>query len=290
LRDPNLDGQLVANWVDSLAAIVTAGELPQRWPQRLALDSREFRIDRGPRAGQSFHVFCAVGHDEPGRPRVWRLAAYPRRTEADWAEFLALCEGTPRLVVSDFDKALRKALGTVFPRSGERPPELRLCELHLRRSLENTLAPLEDQPDHAVMSAFRHALFDHHNWARFASEARRWHELQDPPLPALARWLDNYAETVATQLGKRSSLGPNSIGAVEAALRQDDRAFQGRSQSFGNRARLNLLLDLMTLHANGRAEPRRWADRVRERLYPRGGVPPQQRPHDDPRGLPSLLA
>src|ERR687895_411899 len=48
LRDPNLDGQLVANWVDSLAAIVTAGELPQRWPERLALDSREFRIDRGP--------------------------------------------------------------------------------------------------------------------------------------------------------------------------------------------------------------------------------------------------
>ena len=38
-----------------------------------ALDSREFRIDRGPRVGQSFHVFCAVGHDEPGRPRIWRL-------------------------------------------------------------------------------------------------------------------------------------------------------------------------------------------------------------------------
>lgn len=289
-RDPNLDGQLVANWVDSLAAIVTAGELAQRWPQRLALDSREFRIDRGPRAGQSFHVFCAVGHDEPGRPQVWRLAAFPRRTEADWKQFLSLCGGTPRLVVGDFDKALRKALAGAFPRAGERAPELRLCELHLRRSLEKALAPLEGQPNHPVTRAFAHALFDHPNWARFEAHARHAHEQHSPPLPGLERWLDNYGELVAAQLKTRSSLGPNSIGAVEAALRQVDRAFQGRSQSFANRARLNLLLDLMTLHANGQTDPRRFADRLRQRLHPRHGIAPHQRPHDDPRNQPSLLA
>jgi hypothetical protein len=289
-RDPNLDGQLVANWVDSLAAIVTAGALPERWPERLALDSREFRIDRGPRAGQSFHVFCAVGHDEPHRPRVWRMAAFPRRTEADWGEFLALCKGTPRLVVTDFDKALRKALRGVFPRLGDPAPELRLCELHLRRSLENALAPLDGEPDHPVRRAFRHALFDHHNWTRFATEAQRGHEQASPPLPALARWLGNYGELVAAQLATRSALGPNSIGAVEASLRQVEHAFAGRSQSFGNRPRLNLLLDLMTLHANGRADPRRWADRLRERLHPRHGIAPHQRPHDDPRHQPSLIA
>src|ERR687895_552421 len=276
LRDPNLDGQLVANWVDSLAAIVAAGELPQRWPERLGL-------------GQRFHVFCAVGHDAPGRPRVWRMAAFPRRTEADWQEFLALCEGTPRLVVTDFDKALRKALAAVFPRQRDRAPELRLCELHLRRSLENTLAPLEDQPDHAVVRAFRHALFDHHNWRHFEAQARHAHQYATRSLPALARWLDNYGEPVAAQLETRSSLGPSSIGAAEAALRQVDRAFQGRAQGFGNRARLNLLLELMTLHANGQADPRRWADRLRERLHPHRGIAPRQRPHDDPRGQPSLL-
>lgn len=36
-------GSRVANWVDSLASILTADELPVRWPERLALDSREFR-------------------------------------------------------------------------------------------------------------------------------------------------------------------------------------------------------------------------------------------------------
>lgn len=288
-RDPNLDGQLVANWVDSLAPIVCAGELPGRWPDRLALDSREFRIDRGARAGESFHVFAAVGHDEPGRPRVWRLAAFPRRTEADWEQFLALCAGTPRLVVTDFDKALRKALVGAFPRAADRAAELRLCELHLRRRLDNALAPLVDEPDHPVMRSFRHALFDHDNWSRFEAQARRSDQHGALPLPALMRWLDNYGETVATQLQTRSSLGPNSIGAVEAILHQVERAFHGRSQSFGNRTRLNLLLDLMTLHHNGAADPLRWADRLRERLYYRGGTAPPQRPHDDPLGHPSLL-
>jgi hypothetical protein len=289
-RDPNLDGQLVANWVDVLAPIVCAGELPSEWPARLALDSIEFRIERGPRAGQSFNVLAAVGHDEPGRPTLWRLAAFPRRTQADWERFLSPLEGTPRLVVTDFDRAARNAVESVFPRPGGRAPELRLCELHLRRSLENALAPVADQPRHPVQRAFRHALYHHDNWGLFERQARHTHARGAPPLPALARWLDNYGDTIAAQLETRSSLGPNSIGAVEAALRQVERAFLGRSQSFGNRARLNNLLGLMTLHANGDADPRRWADRLRERLHPGGGIPPQQRPHDDPRGCPSLLA
>lgn len=284
-RDPDRDGQLVANWVDSLAPIITAGELRGHWPERLTLDSREFRIDRGPRSGQSFHVFAAVGHDEPGRPRVWRLAAFPRRTESDWREFLALCEGTPRLVVTDFDVPLRNALASAFARAGDRTPELRVCELHLRRRLENALAPLADDSEHPLMRASRHALYHPENWGRCIAQASASHSRATPPLPGLMRWLDNYGELVATQLETRSSLGPNSIGACEAALHHVEGAFHGRSQSFGNRARLNLLLDLITLHHNGEADPLRWADRLRERLHCRGGTGPPQRPHDDPRSF-----
>jgi hypothetical protein len=160
----------------------------------------------------------------------------------------------------------------------------------VRRRLENAFAPLDGQSDHAVMRAFRHALFHHDNWIRFEAQARRSHQRATPPLPGLMRWLDNYGETVTAQLKTRSSLGPNSIGAVEATLRQVDRAFHGRSQSFTNRARLNLLLDLMALHQNGDADSRRWADRLRERLHHRGGTAPQQRPHDDASGHASLLA
>jgi hypothetical protein len=288
-RDPDLDGQLVANWVDVLGPVVCAGELPTVWPRRLALDSIEFRIDRGPRAGESFHVFAAVGHDEPARPRVWRMAAFPRRTQADWEEFLSPLAGTPRLVVTDFDRAVRNALASVFPRDEDPRPELRVCELHVRRRLENALAPLAGHPEHRVMAVARKALYHSDNWALFERHARHTHDLASPPLPGLARWLDYYGETVAAQLETRSSLGPNSIGAVEAALRQVERAFLGRSQSFGNRPRLDQLLGLMTLHANGHADPRRWADRLRARLHPHRGVPPRQRPHDDRRGQPSLF-
>lgn len=221
---------------------------------------------------------------------MWRLAAFPRRTESDWQEFLALCEGTPSLVVTDFDVPLRNALASTFPRAGDRAPELRVCELHPRRRLKNALAPLADDPEHPVMRAFGHALYHHENWDRFVADANVANAHATPPLPGPMRWLDNYGELVATQLETRSSLGPNSIGACEALLHQVEGAFHGRSQSFGNRARLNLLLDLITLHHNGDADPLRWADWLRERLHHHGGTRPRQRPHDDPRGTPSPLA
>lgn len=287
-RDPNLDGQLAANWVDALAPIVCAGELPEEWPRWLAVDSREFRIDRGPRAGESFHVFAGVGHDEPGRPRLWRMAAFPRRTQADWEEFLGALQGTPELVVTDGDQPVRNALSSVFPRAGEREPQLRRCELHLRRRLENALAPLAEIPEHPLNRACRQALFSPEHWARFERDARETHDRADPHLPALGRWLETNSSEIAAQLAAGAN-GPRSIGAVETALHDVQGAFHGRSQSFGNRARLNKLLELMTLHANGQADPRRFADRLRERLHPAGGIAPDQRPHDDPKGAPSLL-
>jgi hypothetical protein len=90
----------------------------------------------------------------------------------------------------------------------------------------------------------------------------------------MTRWLRRYGPQVGGQM-RRTSAGPNSTGAVEAALRHVDRALLGRSQSLGNRTRLNLLLDLMTLHANGVADARVWADRLRHRLYQQGGVAPR---------------
>lgn len=86
-RDADLDGQIVANWVDVLTPIVCAGELPEAWPERIAVDSVEFRINHGPNAGGSFHVFAAVGYEDE-RPKLWRMASFPRRSEACWTEFL----------------------------------------------------------------------------------------------------------------------------------------------------------------------------------------------------------
>jgi hypothetical protein len=178
----------------------------------------------------------------------------------------------------------------VFPRPGEPAPELRLCELHLRRSLENALAPLDGEPDHPVQRASRHAHLDHHNWTRFTTQVGAVTNRRVRRCPRWRAGSTTYGELVADQLATRSALGPNSTGAVAASLRQVEHALAGRSQSFGNGPRLNLLLDLITLHANDRADPRCWADRLRERLHPRDGIAPQQGPHDDPRHQPSLIA
>ena len=34
------EGQLVANWLDVLGGLVGAGELPERWPHTIAVDSQ----------------------------------------------------------------------------------------------------------------------------------------------------------------------------------------------------------------------------------------------------------
>jgi len=95
-RDPARDGQLVANWVDVFSELVCAGELPERWPQVLLIDSRGFRITTGERAGRGFYVLAGVGSDidEHGRQRrgrLWRLEAFARKHQAAWEAFFGEC-------------------------------------------------------------------------------------------------------------------------------------------------------------------------------------------------------
>jgi hypothetical protein len=155
--------------------------------------------------------------------------------------------------------------------------------------LENALASLEGQPDHPVRRAFRHALFDHPNLVALRERGRTQPPAARPPLAALMRWLDYYGEPVAAQLKTRSSLGPHSIGAVEAALCHVERAFHGRSQSFGNRDRLNLL------RPDDAAPERRCRPTPLGRSVAQAALLPRRdgaarTAHDDPRGRPSLLA
>jgi hypothetical protein len=78
-RSPANEGQLVANWVDVCAGFVCAGQLADRWPHTLAVDSQNFRVNSGPNVGAGFHVLAAVGRDKGDAatwspiPRVWRF-------------------------------------------------------------------------------------------------------------------------------------------------------------------------------------------------------------------------
>lgn len=293
-RSPANEGQLVANWIDVCSEFVCAGELPERWPHTLAVDSQNFRVRVGPDAWRGFHVLAAVGRDqgEPGKwaptPRVWRIEPFAHKDQAAWEAFFGALDAAPRVIVSDADGAIEKAIENVF---SEAAPEHRQCEWHLGRKLREHLpdAVLADQR-HPITRALQDAFHNQPAWTTLAQAIRNEHASgEHRPLTLAVNWLDTYGQTAEARIATRDPRGINSTGPVEQILREVDRRIGDRVGSFTNRARLTKLLNLMTLDLLGRADGRDWADRLRERLYLAGGRPENQRPHDDPKGVHSLF-
>jgi hypothetical protein len=295
-RNPARDGQLVANWVDVYGELVCAGELSGRWPAVLLVDCRGFRVTTGERAGRSFYVFAAVGidldeHGQPQPSQLWRLEPFARKDQAAWEAFFGALPGVPRVIVSDADNALACAVGGAFA-DAEQAPEHRLCEWHLGRKLREHLPDtvLED-PAHPITKALPSAFHTPESWTDLLDAVQAEHAAgRDAPLTLAVRWIETYGSRIETQIATRDPDGPHSTGAVEAILHELDRRLHDRAGSFTNRARMKKLLALMTLELTGRADPRIWADRIRERLYLTGGRPTNQRPHDDPKHSYSLIS
>ncbi|MHB8694905.1 MAG: transposase [Solirubrobacteraceae bacterium] len=292
-RQPANEGQLVANWVDVCAEFLCAGELPDRWPDTLAVDSQNFRVRTGPKSWRGFHVVAAVGRErsEAGSwapaPRVWRAEPFAHKDQASWEAFFGALDGAPRVIVSDADNALALAIRSAF---GD-VVEHRQCEWHLGRKLRYHLPEeILADPRHEITRALSGAFHDHRGWRTLVVSIQDEHETGEyGPLALAMKWLESYGQLAEAQIATRDPRGINSTGPVEQALREIDRRIGDRVGSFTNRARLTKLLDLMTLDMRGQADGREWADRLRERLYLAGGRPANQRPHDDPRGVHSLF-
>jgi hypothetical protein len=293
-RDPVRDGQLVANWVDVFTGLVCEGQLPERWPSRLLIDSKNFRINAGARSGRGFHVFAAMGCEkgEPGKwapaPALWRLEPFPHRDQASWEAFFGALDGAPEVIVSDADHAMACAIQSIF---GE-DTEHRLCEWHLSRKLREHLPDtILGNHQHPISRALPHAFASPRAWEQLVGAIEADHNAGEHSSLTLAtRWLQTYGLRIQTQVANRDPNRPNSTGPVEKMLVEIDRRIGDRIGSFTNRARMAKLLALMTLDLNGHADGRQWADRLRERLYLAGGRPNNQRPHDDPKGTYSLIS
>ena len=291
-RSPANEGQLVANWVDVCSEFICAGQLPERWPHTIAVDSQNFRVNSGPHAGRGFHVLAAVGRDraEPGKwapvPRVWRLEPFAHKDVAGWAAFFGALEGAPKVIVSDADNALTLTIRKLFGDAVEH----RQCEWHLGRKLRQHLPDeILAQRTHPITVALLDAFHSLERWDRLEHAIRAEHSHgEHRPLGLALKWLDTYGQLARAQIPTRDPSGLNSTGPVERVLREIDRRIGDRVGSFTNRHRL-AKLNLMTLDLLGKADGRKWADRLREQLYLAGGRPQNQRPHDDPKGVPSLF-
>jgi hypothetical protein len=115
------------------------------------------------------------------------VGAYPYKSTAYWEDFFLSLQGTPGIVVSDMDLAIRRAAASVFPRKGDPTPDVRMCEYHLKQRIENALAPIRSQPGHSLWTALEDAFFSPTDWADFEQLVWTTHAAGNPPLRLIRR-------------------------------------------------------------------------------------------------------
>ncbi len=277
-------GQLVADWVELFAPVVTAPHRPTAWPAEgsLLLDHIPFRIraeDTGgrgiPGGTVAFDVFCAVGY-RAGKPRLWHAEAFSSAHPANRSSFLGSLEGEPKRVVCDAHGGMLRAIGESWPDA-----ELHQCEWHLQHALKRLLtkeirkAPSEDLEE--LRERAEGALTGPSFWRPFVEAARLTEN------ESLERWIAVNGPTIKAQFARRPppSKRPADMPLTTAALEQLTRpiaaAIYPRRYALKNRERLNRLLALMQLHINGDDDVGAYSKTIRTRLECNEGRPAGRR-------------
>jgi hypothetical protein len=285
-------GQLVGDWVEVFAPVVFDPHRPVAWPtaSSLLLDDLPFSV-RDPATGRfriAFRVFCAAGF-ERGRPKLWRVEAFPDASQANWETFLRALEGAPVRVVCDNHSALNGAVRAAFPEA-----ELYLCEWHLRHALERLMAKIRTSDDHRaaidallprVEAAFTGPAF----WEPFVRDAHA------ADIPRLSDWLEGAGRVVEDQFRRRGLRSlrpidmPLSTSPMDGLIGPIRDALHPRRYGLKNRERTNRLLLLMQLHANRQDDVLTYTKSIRARLEANGGRPRvPRRAVTDRGGTPSL--
>ncbi len=269
-------GQLVGDWVEVFAPVVFEPHRPNAWPEAgsLLVDDLPFSV-RDPATGRfriAFRVFCAAGF-ERGRPKLWRVEAFPDASQANWEAFLGALEGAPPRVVCDNHSGLNAAVRAAFPDA-----DLYLCEWHLRHALERLMAKIRKGDEHRdaidallerVEAAFTGSAF----WKPFVRDAHA------AEIPRLSDWLDGAGRVVSEQFSRRGLRSqrpadmPLSTSPMDGLIEPIRVAIHPRRYGLKNRERTNRLLLLMQLHANREDDVLAYTRSIRTWLEANGGRP-----------------
>lgn len=285
-------GQLVGDWVEVFAPVVFDSQRPLAWPTAgsLLLDDLPFSV-RDPATGRfriAFRVFCAAGF-ERGRPKLWRVEAFPDASQANWEAFLRALEGAPPRVVCDNHHGLNGAVRAAFPAA-----ELYLCEWHLRHAMERLMAKIRKSDEHraaidALLPRTEAAFTGPAFWEPFVRDAHA------ADIPRLSDWLEGAGRVVEDQFRRRGLRSlraadmPLSTSPMDGLIGPIRDALHPRRYGLRNRERTNRLLLLMQLHANRQDDVLAFAKSIRAWLEANGGRPRiPRRAITDPGGAPSL--
>jgi len=269
-------GQLAGDWVEVFAPVVFEAHRPSAWPLSgsLLLDDLPFSV-RDPATGRfriAFRVFCAAGF-ERGRPRLWRVEAFPDASQANWETFLRALDGAPPRVVCDNHYGLNGAVRAAFPEA-----ELYLCEWHLRHALERLMAKIRTSEEHrdaidALLPRVEAAFTGPSFWKPFVRDALA------TEIPRLSEWLEGTGRVVEDQFRRRGLRSqrpaemPLSTSPMDGLIEPIRAAVHPRRYGLKNRERTNRLLLLMQLHANRHDDPLAYAKSIRAWLETNSGRP-----------------
>jgi hypothetical protein len=274
---------MVSEWLQQYGPIVAEPYQETKWPDTLVVDSTEFQHTDSWTGVQSrlFSVLFAYGYPTDGtKPRLWKIAASPSDSGQDWADFLASLPGKPRVIVCDDDTNIKLGIRTHWYKG--RGVHIHSCEHHLymraKKALEADGVPGNSPLHKALNKAFR--------------SPEGWDVLRDAERaagsPTLKKWMTKKNAMVTRQLARRGEVSVYANGAIEAPIRAVRANIESRAWCFRNRARMNLLLELMRLNLNKVASQDIYSTTIREHLKANGGRPTTVRKQWDPLGTASL--
>jgi hypothetical protein len=249
----------------------------------LVLDSTNFKYT-DKQTGVTSQLFCvlfAYGYPSDGtKRRMWKIAARPSNTAQDWADFLATLSGKPRVIVCDDDANIKAGIKTHWYRG--RGVLIHSCEHHLyqrARNAMNTDNVPRDSPIHQALRGAFHSLKER-------DVLRDVVRIEGSP--ELKKWMRKKNQMITSQLTRRSEVSIYANGAIEAPIRVIREGLGRRSWCFRNRARMDLLLEMMRLRLNKVDAVDAYARAIREQLLTANGSPLSKRKQWDPNGVASL--
>ncbi len=268
-------GQLSADQLAMFGTVVRDTLLGDAWPDAVALDETSFELTitdedaDGEKVSHTASVSVLGAYGYPGgrgTGRTVRLAARGGADRIEWEAVLRSRAGAPSWVVCDQGKAVIAAVRRVWPQA-----TIYICEAHLRMLGEQNLAADGHDRFDPLWRSLRKAIGSRDAWIAFEQEA------SSAGAARTLAWIRKTRPLMDHQWAIREADRPHSIGGLETVFQEVIRRLGDRRFVFRNRARLELVFDLMALDLAKEANELRYREIIRAHLLAQGGKPALQR-------------